>query len=342
MMDRIILTADEISSIQLLLSQLTLQYTSAEDPRFIKDAGVIAHRLPERVRLFLNDFRLLEPPAGICLISGYPIDQDNIGKTPTERKWRSSVSSILEEELLLVLYGSLLGDVFGWETQQDGKLIHDVFPIKSHEDDQIGFSSLQLLWWHSEDAFHPNRADSLGLVCFRNPDRVATTVACISELQLHEDCIRTLSQPRFIIRPDYSHLAINSTLAAAASLTTTEARYQTITKMNDEPEKIAVLYGDSQLPYLRLDPYFMDHLDNDPEAQAALEELIRTIDMNLSDLVLEAGDFCFIDNHRVVHGRRPFQARYDGTDRWLARVNITRDLKKSRSDRSTCSARVLR
>ena len=34
-MDRIILTADEISSIQVLLSELASQYTSAEDPRFI-------------------------------------------------------------------------------------------------------------------------------------------------------------------------------------------------------------------------------------------------------------------------------------------------------------------
>jgi hypothetical protein len=24
----------------------------------------------------------------------------------------------------------------------------------------------------------------------------------------------------------------------------------------------------------------------------------------------------------VVHGREPFQARYDGTDRWLKRVNV--------------------
>ncbi|MBP2478023.1 putative NAD(P)/FAD-binding protein YdhS [Crossiella equi] len=34
-------------------------------------------------------------------------------------------------------------------------------------------------------------------------------------------------------------------------------------------------------------------------------------------------------NKRAVHGRRPFTARYDGTDRWLRRINITADLRRS-------------
>ncbi|WP_248963652.1 TauD/TfdA family dioxygenase [Sphaerisporangium perillae] len=41
------------------------------------------------------------------------------------------------------------------------------------------------------------------------------------------------------------------------------------------------------------------------------------------DMSLESGEFCFIDNYRVVHGRKPFGARHDGTDRWLKRINVT-------------------
>ena len=50
-------------------------------------------------------------------------------------------------------------------------------------------------------------------------------------------------------------------------------------------------------------------------------------------LQLESGDFCFLDNFRVVHGRKPFRARYDGTDRWLKCLNISCDLRKSRAAR---------
>jgi alpha-ketoglutarate-dependent taurine dioxygenase len=69
--------------------------------------------------------------------------------------------------------------------------------------------------------------------------------------------------------------------------------------------------------------------------------LIKLIDESLTDLVLQAGDICFIDNYRAVHGRRPFKARYDGTDRWLKRVNIARDLRKSRGLRVSNLSRVI-
>ncbi len=39
--------------------------------------------------------------------------------------------------------------------------------------------------------------------------------------------------------------------------------------------------------------------------------------------------------------RRPFEARYDGTDRWLKRLIITRDLRKSRRRRPTGTSRLL-
>jgi alpha-ketoglutarate-dependent taurine dioxygenase len=58
--------------------------------------------------------------------------------------------------------------------------------------------------------------------------------------------------------------------------------------------------------------------------------------------VLEPGDVCFIDNFKAVHGRRAFKARYDGHDRWLKRVNITRDLRKSRAEREAPTSRVIR
>ncbi len=92
---------------------------------------------------------------------------------------------------------------------------------------------------------------------------------------------------------------------------------------------------------MRLDPYFMEHLDDDPEAQEALDALVEQIDTNLKDLTLKSGDICFIDNYRVVHGRKPFTARYDGNDRWLKRLNIVRDLRKSRSSRGSAQSLIL-
>jgi L-asparagine oxygenase len=49
--------------------------------------------------------------------------------------------------------------------------------------------------------------------------------------------------------------------------------------------------------------------------------------------VLEPGDMVFVDNRLVVHGRIAFWPRYDGTDRWLHRIFVHLDNRRSRSRR---------
>jgi len=340
-MNQLTLTNQEISSINETLVELSYRYPSAGDPEFLRCAGVFAHNLPGRVRTFLNDFRSLELPSGIGLISGYPIDDWKIGRTPKHWKCSHDALRTVEEEMLLILFGSLLGEPLGWATQQDGHVIHDVLPIKGHEHEQLGSSSQELLTWHVEDAFHPYRCDYLGMMCLRNNQRVATNVASIDAIALSPEEVEILFQPRFNIHPDESHLKKNKSDQQTSGDDQLEKAYEKIDRMKTEPEKLAVLFGDRRSPYVRLDPYFMQRLENDEEGQAALDSLIEKLDGKLHDLILQAGDFVFLDNYRVVHGRKPFVANYDGTDRWLKRINLTRDLRKSRASRLTADSRII-
>lgn len=336
---RLTLDREEARQVQAVLRELASRFSSSEEQGFLDEATVWAHELPRSVRRELNQFRLHEVEPAV-VVSGYPLDDDRIGPTPAHWKDRHGVSRTLEEEMLLVLLASLLGDAIGWSTQQDGYVVHDVLPIRGHEKAQIGSGSEELITWHTEDAFHPFRGDYLGMMCLRNPDRVATTVTAAASLRLAPEHVRVLFEPRFPIRPDESHRvksrpdpgSVDSDLGAA---------YDRIERMFDRPEKIAVLSGDPRAPYLRLDPYFMDRIDDDPEGQAAFDALTAEIDANLVDLVLEPGDCCFIDNYRAVHGRQPFKARYDGKDRWMKRINVARDLRKSRSARRSGAHRII-
>jgi Fe(II)/alpha-ketoglutarate-dependent arginine beta-hydroxylase len=340
------LSDSEIESIRELITDVASEYKSVEDADFLNHAALYAHQLPWRLRSFLNDFRLKEPASSFCVISGYPVNHSAIGSTPTHWKWKSDAQRSLHEQILLVLQGCLLGEIFGWATQQDGQLVHDVLPIKGNENEQLGTGSEQLLWWHTEDAFHPFRADYIGFLCLRNPDNVATIFGALDVEKLSPAHVDILYQPRFIIRPDESHQE-----KTGSDLRKTERRntaqdsisdvYEKIKKMNTSPEKVPVLFGSLSAPYMRLDPYFMDPLNDDPEAQQALDALIALINANLIDLILRPGDFCFIDNYRAVHGRHPFKARYDGQDRWIKRICITRDLRKSRQARADSAARVI-
>lgn len=106
-------------------------------------------------------------------------------------------------------------------------------------------------------------------------------------------------------------------------------------------EKVPVLFGSIQSPYLRLDPDFRDEIEDNQEIKSAFDELVRIINKRISFIILKPGDICFIDNYRSVHGRKPFKASYDGNARWLKRINITKDLRKSRSDRAKSTSRII-
>ncbi|MEE8305329.1 MAG: guanitoxin biosynthesis L-enduracididine beta-hydroxylase GntD [Candidatus Tectomicrobia bacterium] len=346
MIKHLVLTEPEIQDIRVLLETLTKAFATPEDPRFIHDAVLYAHDLPFRVRQGINDFRLSESDGEtICLISGYPIDDQKIGPTPPNREVKNDTPRTLEEQMLLVLCAALLGESFGWFTQQMGFLVNDILPVKGHEYQQVGSSSEEPLTWHTEEAFHPYRCDYLGLMCLRNPNQGATMVASTEVVSgLSEDQIRILFEPRFTIRPDEIHFenhrpTLPAHLNGAQAQQLLQRAYDTINQMNTNPTPMAVLFGDPASPYMCMDSLYLEGLDE--EADRVVKAFIRAIDEQLTDLVLQAGEICFIDNYRTVHGRRAFKANYDGTDRWLKRLNITRDLRKSRSMRLTTTSRFI-
>lgn len=332
-MDRLEIDAAELRAVNELLDEVEDDFERLDDDEALHRATVLAHRLPRRIRLYLNAFRL-EHLSGVLCISGYKVDEDRLGRTPAHWRDRPRRSPAHREELLLVLYGSLLGDPFSWATQQDGRLIHDVIPIKGHENEQMGSSSESLLTWHTEDAFHPLRGDFLSFACLRNPYGAATTVGYADALQLPDDAKKILFEKRFSIRPDESHLAKNNSAPGAEA-------FENVEQMQRNPDRVAVLFGDPNRPYIRADPYFMVILCGDREAQQALDALVKAMDEVMFDLKLQGGDFCFLDNYRVVHGRKPFKARHDGTDRWLKRINLTTDLRKSSGARSARAVQAL-
>jgi Fe(II)/alpha-ketoglutarate-dependent arginine beta-hydroxylase len=329
---RLLLDPAERASITALVDSAAARYDRIDDPELLEEVSVLAHELPRRLRRFLCEYRNKE--LGLCIIAGHDIDQVEIGATPAHWNLLPPRSSTFRFEAILLLYGSLLGDVFGWTTQQDGRLVHDVLPIKGHEQEQLGSGSQTLLTWHTEDAFHPYRSDYIVLACLRNPYGAVTTVGNIDDLELSEDDVDVLFQERFIIRPDQSHLPTNNSADGAAS-------FAFIEQLNTAPPPVAVLFGSRNRPYMRADPYFMTVPDGDAPAARALDHFIAAMDAAMRDVVLAPGEICFLDNFKVVHGRKPFTARLDGTDRWLKRICITRDLRKSRDARASLASRLI-
>ncbi|PZT70944.1 clavaminate synthase [Streptomyces sp. SW4] len=293
----------------------------------------MAHELPRPLRRALVDYRLTGRPHAGFVITGLPVDEAALGPTPTRYQERPDRPELHRAEAVLLLVGSLLGEPFAFHSQQDGRLVLDLFPVAGHENQQLGSGSHTALDWHTEDAFHPLRADWMMLLGLRNHDRVATTFAALDDLRLAPAVRRVLFEKRFHILPDESHTqAFN--LATGADGADDAGRFARIGTMATRPEPVALLEGDPRSPWLRVDPPFMRAQDGDPEAADALRALLAAVQEQLTDVRIGPGDLFVLDNKRAVHGRRPFTPRYDGTDRWLKRLNLTADLRRSAGRRT--------
>ncbi len=340
-MNKLTLTAQDYAEIAPVLDEAAAGFTTIEDPELIHRAPLLAQRLPTRLLAFLEDHRLREP-AALCVVSGLPVDEAEIGPTPEH--WRDShiASAALRYEIFFLLCASVLGDVFGWATQQDGRIMHDVLPIKGHEHYELGSNSLQHLSWHTEDAFHPCRGDYVALMCLKNPDAVETVVCDAGDLGWSRLDLDALFAPAFTQLPDNSHLPVNSATSGDPTIQRLRERsFATIEEWNANPPRRPVLFGDRLNPYMVLDPYHMKTDDWSERSLTAFSDLCKEIESAIKGIALEPGDCAFIDNFRAVHGRNSFQARYDGTDRWLKRLNITRNLRGSRAWRPAAEDRVI-
>jgi L-asparagine oxygenase len=61
------------------------------------------------------------------------------------------------------------------------------------------------------------------------------------------------------------------------------------------------------------------------EAIDALRQVVSRVDLHRS-FRLGAGDLLVVDNRKCAHARSRFEARFDGSDRWLQRVYVRRSL----------------
>ncbi|MFG2957946.1 TauD/TfdA family dioxygenase [Streptomyces sp. NPDC048291] len=244
--------------------------------------------------------RPVDSAAGLFVVRGIPVVDETIGPTP--RHWSSAGRAGALYDVVLLLLSTVMGTPIAWEGQQDGRFVHNIVPSPGHEAEQTGASSSVLLSPHTEDAFHPGRAHLLILGCMRNHDAVATTAASVREVRLDAADVALLSEPVLPILPDDAY-------AEAQSYTGT-------------PPAVPTLWHSPNGLTLRFDPAYTPLEQGSAEHRAAYSRLTDELTRVSVAVSLEPGDVLVVDNDLVVHGRVPFRARYDGTDRWLKRASV--------------------
>lgn len=273
-------------------------------------------QLPKDLLRVLRLYRRGLLPCAAMLIRGLEIDDKKVGPTPTEFS-NIVQKSTFREMTFSMIVNLVVGDLFGFNNHVQGaRLFHDIFPKEKDSYSQLATGSTDELAWHTEDCYHPFRCDFLTLLCLRNPDKVPTTLSVPNLASLSQKTKEVLRMSRYRILPDQTYSALES----------------------EEIRKMPILFGNSQNPFLRMDPLYTQIEEGDLEAKAAYRALVRLIEKSRREVVLEPGDLLIVDNYKAVHGRKSFQARLDGTDRWLKRTFLTASLRKSAFHRESIAS----
>ncbi len=256
----------------------------------------------------LLTFRVASSRDGVLLVRGMPVDEE-LPPTPHDGvfagDWRRLAVSTIGQLMVM----SSLGDVIADADEKDGRLLQDVVPLPGAETRQENSGSV-LLELHTEDGFHPNKPDFLGLMGLRaDHDRRALTLAGglrpILPL-LDPRHVATLRRPWFRIRLASSFVGDRVVFA----------------------DPTPVLTGRVDDPELCVDFHAMEGLT--PAANEALDALRRLVLNSLVGAVLGPGDLLLVDNTKAVHGRTAFSPRYTDDERWLRRCFAVSDIRAAR------------
>lgn len=319
-LDRFDLNVAEVGQVEELVGRLCVEFAEPTGVEYVRRAAELSVHLPERLVGFLERFRR-EGLTAAVVVSGFSVGDQSLGATPSH--WRARDRSTPREDAYLMLLSSRLGDLFCWKSLQDARLLNDVVPIQGDEGSQTGHGSEIEFDVHCEDGFNDFRCDFVGLMCLRNQENIATTVALMDDVELRAQDEQVLRQQRFILSPDSENVRNANSLGQTERL-------------------VSLLNGDADSPYVRIDcREYMKAVDGDDEAHLAMTNLLGEFRRVQQPIHLRPGDVALIDNFRCVHGRQPFRPKYDGFDRWYRKALVTRDLRKSRVLRESAAGYVV-
>lgn len=282
------------------------------DEAMVRAAGHLSTSLPPSVDSALVDFADRSNRLGALLLIDVPLDE--LPATPASPD--APTDKTLPSELTLLAVARRLGQPVGYAPEHGGRVVQNLVPTREAADLQMSTSSSSNLMFHTETAFHPHRPRYLALHCLRGNPEAHTTLASIFDIidalpaDEREAIVAVMFEPRFRTSVDASFLA--------GRVDELGAPHALLTGTLDEP----TFLFDADLT-----------IGIDADAQAVVDQIAVAIGVATTSVVLAPGDLLVIDNNRAVHGRSPFTARFDGTDRWLQRAFIVSDLAPSAADR---------
>lgn len=275
---------------------------SIED--FISDSHDIIRRLlPSETYKRIQSFKYGLTKEGFLLLRNVPIDA-TLCNTPDEELPDTFHRVSRLSESCLVGIGQIMGEVFSYKSEREGRLIHNIYPRKSKQTVASSEGSSVHLHLHTEDIhLFPYFPSYVLFLCLRGEphQRVHTYILRAEDIiqKLDEEVVEVLSEPRFYHEPPpvFGDRSMRSDLMP-------------ILQVIDKGVQIGVELNDTK--------------GSCPESRRALKQLIEICNKseNLIKVCLEPGDLLILDNRKVLHGREPFHSSFSTSKRWCQRVIV--------------------
>lgn len=295
--DRLLAAPDHVSEPDLALTEMHRAFME----------------LPGEPLQAVIDFgRHMDAP-GVVLVEGLPVDPD-LTSTPVDGGPSRNKRTAISEGNLLGL-SRLLGEPTGVTSEKDGQIVHDVIPVASGAKAQTNQGSAVFLNFHNDIVYDPSgiytlsSPDFLVLVCLRqdHEGRALTHYADARDIcaLLSSETVAELRKPLF-------------RLNAPGSFCREMGRSQVL------GQPAPLINGPEFAPEISVSANGVEPLTE--EAGRAVEALQGACREVAHQVALEPGQALLINNRKGLHARSRFEARHDGTDRWLQRSYVRTSL----------------
>lgn len=240
-------------------------------------------------------------------IRNLPLDP-MLPPTPTTSTPERSTLSFVSE-LVMAVFTTTLGTPMSYADQRYGSIFHDIFPTLANAAKVSSQSSLVSLGFHSEMFFHPTPPVFLMLHCLR-PDPTGSALTGVADLLQIEESL-TLEDQEVLRCADF-----------ALDLARLHGSYRYGKKeiTEDAPRPCIPVISDGELWRFRFEPALMTPMTT--KSYRALEHAEHAAESTAVYGTLQSGSVLLVDNRRSAHSRSPFDAKFDGTDRWLRRMMV--------------------
>ena len=309
-------SAKEIQALIGLVAEVK-EHSSPTEANVLACGSLIAQELPRVMRAQLRDFSENESSDGIIIRTGESLPNDHL-PTPQDYDELGENYVFNDFQIAHALLSSLVGTPVGFRSQRNGRCLNNIIPTQLLEELPNSSSGSRYdLGLHTEDAFHEFKGDFLGLTCIRNHENAVTSFASIKTVILPDEIKAELMKPQFFIGHNPIHKMSG--------------------RIKCPPQSI--LYGRTSSPCMRINTANTRGVN--ASAQCTLDRFTSILMKARESVVLQRGDFFYLDNFYTAHARDAYRPHYGPRARWLSRFILAKDLRKSMAARTSVESRVI-